>query len=94
VPTADAQVLPKGTAYLTDVGMSGDYDSVIGMVKAVPLQRFTRKLPTERMTPALGPATLCGVFVETDERTGLAVRVAPLRLGGRLQPHWPLEQTP
>jgi hypothetical protein len=93
VPTADAQVLPKGTAYLTDVGMSGDYDSVIGMVKAVPLQRFTRKLPTERMTPALGPATLCGVFVETDERTGLAVRVAPLRLGGRLHPHWPLDQT-
>ena len=89
VPTADAQILPKGTAYQTDAGMCGDYDSVIGMEKAVPIARFTRKLPTERMAAASGPATLCAVFVETDDRTGLARQVSPIRIGGRLTPHWP-----
>jgi calcineurin-like phosphoesterase len=84
VPTADYQILPGGTAYQTDAGMCGDYDSVIGMEKTVPVQRFIRKLPTERMTPALGPATLCGLYVETDAASGLARRVAPLRLAGRL----------
>ncbi|MBM3518683.1 MAG: YmdB family metallophosphoesterase [Alphaproteobacteria bacterium] len=94
VPTADAQIFAGGTAYQTDAGMCGDYDSVIGMDKAIPLARFTRKLPTERMTPATGAATLCGVFVETDDRTGLALRIAPIRLGGRLQPAWPLSEAP
>jgi calcineurin-like phosphoesterase len=89
VPTADAQILPKGTAYQTDAGMCGDYDSVIGMEKAVPIARFTRKLPTERLAAASGPATLCAVFVETDDKTGLARQVSPLRIGGRLAPHWP-----
>lgn len=89
VPTADAQVLPGGTAYQTDAGMCGDYDSVIGVQKEVPLQRFTRKLPTERMQPAEGPGTLCGVFVETDDRSGLARRIEPIRLGGRLKPALP-----
>jgi 2',3'-cyclic-nucleotide 2'-phosphodiesterase len=84
VPTADYQILPGGTAYQTDAGMCGDYDSVIGMEKTVPVQRFIRKLPTERMTPALGPATLCGLYVETDPASGLARRVAPVRLAGRL----------
>ena len=85
VPTADHQVLPKGTAYQTDAGMCGDYDSVIGMDKALPIQRFTRKLPTERLSAAMGPGTLCGVFVETDEKTGLARRVSPVRVAGRLE---------
>jgi metallophosphoesterase (TIGR00282 family) len=89
VPTADAQVLPGGTAYQTDIGMCGDYDSIIGMKKSIPIQRFTRKLPTERLEPADGPATLCGVVVEIDDRTGLALRIDPLRLGGRLQPAEP-----
>ncbi|WP_366555548.1 TIGR00282 family metallophosphoesterase [Aquibaculum sediminis] len=89
IPTADAQVLPGGTAYQTDAGMCGDYDSVIGMDKRVPLERFTRKLPTERMAAAQGPGTLCAVFVETDDRTGLAQRVEPLRLGGRLREQRP-----
>jgi hypothetical protein len=89
VPTADSQILPKGTAYQTDAGMCGDYDSVIGMEKAVPIARFTRKLPTERLAAASGPATLCAVFVETDDRSGLARAVSPLRIGGRLTPHWP-----
>jgi metallophosphoesterase (TIGR00282 family) len=89
VPTADGQILPKGTAYQTDAGMCGDYDSVIGMEKAVPIARFTRKLPTERLAAASGPATLCAVFVETDDKTGLARRMSPIRIGGRLAPQWP-----
>lgn len=89
IPTADAQLLPGGTAYQTDAGMCGDYDSVIGMDKRVPLERFTRKLPTERMSAAQGPGTLCAVFVETDDRTGLARRIEPLRLGGRLSEQRP-----
>ncbi|MFY9698222.1 MAG: TIGR00282 family metallophosphoesterase [Rhodoplanes sp.] len=86
VPTADHQILPNGTAYITDVGMTGDYDSVIGMVKDEPLNRFLRRIPSARMEPANGPATLCGIAVETDDRTGLATRVAAVRLGGRLEP--------
>jgi len=86
VPTADHQILPKGTAYQTDAGMCGDYDSVIGMDKALPIQRFTRKLPTERLQAAMGPGTLCAVFVETDDKSGLARRISPVRVGGRLAP--------
>ena len=85
VPTADAQVLPKGTGYLSDAGMCGDYDSIIGMDKAEPMRRFITGMGRDRFTPALGEATLSGVFVETDDRTGLARRVVPVRLGGRLQ---------
>ena len=84
VPTADTMILAGGTAYQTDAGMCGDFNSVIGMDKAVPLARFTRKLPTERMTPAAGEGTLCAVFVETDDRTGLALRAEPVRVGGCL----------
>jgi len=83
VPTADHQILPGGTAYITDVGMTGDYDSVIGMGKEVALQRFRSHVPGPRLTPALGDATLCAVYVETGPG-GLAQRIAPLRLGGRL----------
>jgi metallophosphoesterase (TIGR00282 family) len=89
VPTADARVLSGGTAYMTDAGMCGDYDSVIGMQKAVPIARFTSKLPTERMAPADGPATLCGLFVETDDKTGLARRAVAFREGGVLSPERP-----
>ncbi|HWI26039.1 MAG TPA: TIGR00282 family metallophosphoesterase [Stellaceae bacterium] len=90
VPTADHQILPRGTAYMTDAGMCGDYDSVIGMQKESAVARFVRKMPGERLQVAEGPGTLCAAFVETDDATGLARRIAPLRLGGRLQPHWPL----
>ncbi len=89
VPTADAQVLPGGTAYQTDAGMCGDYNSVIGMEKDEPLNRFLSKIPSGRFQPALGPATLCGVFVETDA-SGLALRVEPVRVGGRLKPALPV----
>ncbi len=85
VPTSDDQILPKGTAYITDLGMCGDYDSVIGMDKAEPLARFITKMGSGRMTPASGEATICGVIVETDDRTGLAVAIAPVRIGGRLR---------
>jgi 2',3'-cyclic-nucleotide 2'-phosphodiesterase len=90
VPTADAQILPKGSAYMTDAGMCGDYDSVIGMQKEIAVTRFVRKMPGERLQVADGAGTLCAAFIETDDRTGLARRIAPLRLGARLQPHWPL----
>ena len=85
VPTADHQILSGGTAYLTDAGMCGDYDSVIGMEKTEPLQRFLRKLPTSKFEAATGPGTLCGLALETDDATGLAKRVAPVRLGAHLE---------
>jgi 2',3'-cyclic-nucleotide 2'-phosphodiesterase len=83
-PTADAQILPGGTAFQSDAGMCGDYDSVIGMVKEGATLRFWRKMPGEKLGPAEGEATICGVFVETDDVTGLARDVQPLRVGGRL----------
>jgi len=89
IPTADTQILTGGTAYQTDAGMCGDYDSVIGMKKDAAIFKFVRKIPGERLTPADGPATLCGLLVETDDRTGLAVRAQPLRLGPRLAEAWP-----
>ena len=89
IPTADTRILGGGTAYQTDIGMCGDYDSVIGMKKEVAIERFRRKMPGDRLEAAGGEATLCAVFVETDDETGLATRVAPLRLGGQLPPVWP-----
>jgi 2',3'-cyclic-nucleotide 2'-phosphodiesterase len=89
VPTADYRILAGGTAYMTDVGMCGDYDSVIGMRKDSSVQRFVRKMPGERAEVADGPATLCAVVVECDDATGLARRIAPLRVGGLLAPAWP-----
>ena len=89
VPTGDAQILPGGTAYLTDAGMCGDYNSVIGMDKAEPMRRFVTGMPKARFTPALGEATLSGVYVETDDRTGKATRVVMVRQGGRLAPSGP-----
>ena len=88
-PTSDQQILPGGTAYQSDAGMCGDYDSVIGMAKEGAAARFWRKLPGERLAPAEGEATVCGLFVETDDSTGLARRVEPLRMGGRLAPVMP-----
>ncbi len=84
VPTADDRILPGGTAYITDAGMCGDYQSVIGMQKDEPVQRLFNKVSGARFEPAMGEVTLCGVFVETDDATGLAVSIAPLRSGGVL----------
>ena len=85
VPTADQRVLPAGTAFMTDAGMTGDFDSVIGMAKDEPLQRFVRRISAARFEPAAGPATLCAVAVETDPATGLATKVGAVRLGGSLE---------
>jgi metallophosphoesterase (TIGR00282 family) len=84
VPTADHRILTGGTAFQTDVGMTGDFDSVIGMAKDEPITRFLRKIPRGRFEPANGPATLCGLAVETGAK-GLAAKVAPVRLGGLLE---------
>ncbi len=84
VPTSDFRLLPKGTAYMSDVGMCGDFDSVIGMDKAEPVQRFLSKIPAARFSPASGEATVCGLSVQIDERTGRATELAPIRLGGCL----------
>jgi len=84
VPTADHRILPHGTAFISDVGMTGDFDSVIGMSKDEPLNRFLRKIPSSKFEPATGQATLCALAVETDAR-GLATQVGPVRLGGGLE---------
>ena len=84
IPTGDAQILPRGTGYMTDAGMCGDYDSVIGMEKTEPLRRFVTGMARDRFTPAEGPGTLSGVLVETDDRTGMARRIEAVRAGGRL----------
>lgn len=89
VPTADWQILPGGTGYMSDAGMCGDYDSVLGMDKEEPVGRFLRKIPRGRFEPATGEATLSGVCVEIDETSGLALAIAPLRVGGRLAPALP-----
>ncbi len=84
VPTGDHRVLQGGTAFMTDIGMCGDYDTVIGMDRDEPLSRFLTGIPSGRYEPADGPGSLSGVAVETDDKTGLALKVAPVRLGGRL----------
>ena len=89
VPTGDAQILPGGTGYLTDAGMCGDYNSVIGMDKAEPLRRFVTGMGKTRFQPAMGEATLSGVLVETDDRTGKATAITMIREGGRLEQSTP-----
>jgi metallophosphoesterase (TIGR00282 family) len=81
VPTADHRILPAGTGYMSDAGMCGDYDSVLGMEKEEPLQRFLRKVSQGRLTASNGPGAISGVAVDTDDNTGLARAIAPLRLG-------------
>ena len=89
MPTADVQILNGGTAFQSDAGMTGDYDSVIGTKKDIPIARFTRKMPTDKFSPADGEGTLCGLFLETDSRTGLTLRVGAVRMGPRLKPEMP-----
>ena len=84
VPTADARIMPGGTAYMTDAGMCGDYNSIIGMDKGEPLHRFTARIPSSRFTPALGAATICGALIEADDATGLALSIEPVREGAPL----------
>jgi hypothetical protein len=88
VPSADHRILAGGTGFITDVGMTGDYDSVIGMEKDEPLRRFTLRIPSGRFEPALGPATLCAIAVEIGP-DGLTKAIAPVRIGGLLSPAEP-----
>jgi len=90
VPTGDAQILPGETAYLTDAGMCGDYNSIIGMEPEEPMRRFLTGMPKGRFQPARGEATLSGLYVETDDRSGAATRVCMVRHGGRLETAGPL----
>ena len=93
-PTADDMILPGGTAYMSDAGMCGDYNSVLGMDKTEPVNRFVTRIPSGRFEPSLGPATICGLAVEIDDKTGLALRQNPLRLGRSLrsaEPHFWVE---
>ena len=89
VPTADAMILASGTAYQTDAGMCGDYDSVIGMQKQPAIDRFVTRMPTPRLEPARGEGTVCGILVTSDDRTGLATGIEPVRVGGLLQQNVP-----
>lgn len=88
-PTADARILTSGTAYMSDAGMCGDYNSVLGMDSDEPINRFLTRIPRGRYEPAVGPGTLSGFAVDIDDNTGLAVKAGPLRLGPHLEPAVP-----
>ncbi len=90
VPTADTCILPQGSAYQTDAGMCGCYDSIIGVDKDIALQRFTSDMPSERMRPAEGEGAVCGIFVTTDDETGLATDIQPLRIGAGIMESLPV----
>ncbi len=85
-PTSDDRILPGGTAFMSDAGMCGDYNSVLGMETEEPVHRFLTRIPRGRFEPASGPATISGLAVEIDDKTGLATDVGALRLGGVLKP--------
>jgi calcineurin-like phosphoesterase len=89
VPTADERVLPNGTAYISDAGMCGDYNSVLGMEIEEPINRFITKIPRQRFEPAGGPATLSGLAIDIDDKTGLAKACAALRIGPHIEPATP-----
>ena len=89
VPTCDDQILPKGTGYISDAGMCGVYDSVLGMDKEEPISRFITRISSSRFEPAKGEATVTGLAVETDDATGLARKISPIRIGGALRPIHP-----
>ena len=89
-PTSDYRILSAGTAYQSDLGMTGDYNSAIGMQKKAASERLTTKMPKVRLEPASGAGTLCGLLIQTDDQTGLANSAAPVRVGGCLIPNLPL----
>ena len=89
VPTSDVRIQPQGTAYQSDAGMCGDYDSILGMTKEEPVRRFLQKTPGARLEAATGQGTLAGLAVETDPATGLALRAKALRIGPHLEESLP-----
>ena len=84
VPTGDTRILEKGTAFQSDAGMSGDYNSIIGMDKAEPMRRFLKNQISGKFIPANGEATLCGVTVDLNEN-GTAKKIQVIRIGGVLR---------
>ena len=84
VTTADTRILEKGTAYQTDIGMCGDYNSVIGMNKENSIRRFLKEKDASKHFPAEGEGTLSGIIVETNIETGLAKKVTRFIEGGSL----------
>ncbi len=89
VPTSDHRILPAGTAYQSDAGMTGNYQSILGMDRHEPIRRWIEKTPAARLEVAEGPAALCGLAIETDDATGLALKVAPVRIGAVIDPALP-----
>lgn len=81
VPTADSHVMSGGTAYMTDAGMTGDYDSVIGVKKETAIPKFVKKLPGEHFIPASENMMLCGALIQTSDNTGKASKISPIRIG-------------
>jgi 2',3'-cyclic-nucleotide 2'-phosphodiesterase len=84
IPTADEHLLSRGTAYQTDAGMCGDYDSIIGIKKDIMLHRFTKRTPNEKPVPADGAGTVCGALIEINDQTGLAMSIRRVQIGGVL----------
>ena len=84
IPTSDHRILKGGTALMADAGMCGDFDSIIGVEVDEPLNRFLTGIPGGRFNPAEGEATLCGIAIETDAKTGLTTKISPVRIGGTL----------
>ena len=81
IPTADAKILDGGTAYQTDVGMTGDYNSVIGMDKENPIHGFVKGYRSEsRFFPADNKITICGTCIEIDDSTGLSLKIVPFQM--------------
>jgi calcineurin-like phosphoesterase len=89
IPTADHRILTGGTALMADASMCGDFNSIIGVEPEEPLNRFLTGMAQNRFTPAEGEATLCGVAIETDSKTGLATKLSPVRIGGTLSQAFP-----
>jgi hypothetical protein len=89
VPTSDHRILPGGTGYLSDAGMCGDYDSILGMAHEEAVRRFVEKTPGARLETADREGTLSGIAIETDDETGLALDIAPVRIGPGLAPALP-----
>ena len=85
VPTSDYRIMEKGTAYQTDIGMCGDYNSVIGMNRDNSLKKFFKDPSARKHYPSLGEATISGLMVEGDDKTGLAKKVEPIIVGGALE---------
>ena len=85
VPTSDYRIMEKGTAYQTDIGMCGDYNSVIGMNRDNSLKKFFKDPSAKKHYPALGEATLSGLIVKANDDTGLAKEIEPIIIGGALK---------